>query len=843
MPPVSCAGADQLLRLDDNRNNKTSGDTGDDDVFVSLDAFDMLTDLQELDMLENAGQQGSAIMVTGMDENLQHSHGQTQMDVDVLQITDYCPEWAFPEGGVKVLITGPWFSSSSYTVMFDTIAVPSTLVQGGVLRCYCPAHDIGTVTLQVVIDGRPVSTTAMFEYRQHEIPLTISSLTMPHTPSLLKLYLLQKLDTLEDYLQTNSQHSDQLLIQKDSAVMLSISNFENWLVDYCDQKKQLTWKSESECNIKPLETGTTLLHIAAFLGYSKLVCKLLQWKLENASLFLELEVNVSKQDRDGYTPLMWACKKGHKDTAVLLCQWYQTTHSADNTFNLDFCQTDILESVHQYFNDFDQNEYYASENLTNENMFTNPNEILCDVKKDINTQQFDGHNSQAVQMDNSLTRISSGNENKPSDNNILNLQSVQYVKRPIPNSFSENDECYNQFCKPIQYYPSVNQFQKSFTLPLQSPNSDSGISLDRSPVLNKSNFIICLVTSLSEKPAAAVAAVAAEDSSSDGGGNGVVVSPTDVVNQNQSNQDPDGAKIHKATDHEAQNPTGHGEQNVCVLTLAEQFIAAMPEHIKNENEHRQLSDTSIIEIIDDPPSTASPCCFDPNSDISTEFNDKPYRHHREREIETPTSSTNISLSPMSSASQCSPISPPPTAADLSEFLHASANNQYVEKNFSNLTLSDYEQRELYEAAKTIQKAYRTYKKREEYKEVSAASVIQNYYRRYKQFAYYKQITKAVVLIQNQFRSYKRQKRIKKEISHYTKSSCRSIKRNQTQKRQNQAAKKIQHFIRHNNESMPPPVNFAEHTYGYHERDDNTDHSLKYNMPTKAAQYSSAKSTI
>lgn len=113
---------------------------------------------------------------------------------------------------------------------------------------------------------------------------------------------------------------------------------------------------------------------------------------------------------------------------------------------------------------------------------------------------------------------------------------------------------------------------------------------------------------------------------------------------------------------------------------------------------------------------------------------------------------------MSSASQCSPASPPPTAAELCEFLHASSNNQYFEKNFSNLTLSgkrcvkiknltnklkpfwlkyypirvDYEQRELYEAAKTIQKAYRTYKKREEDKEISAASVIQNYYRRYKQ---------------------------------------------------------------------------------------------------------------
>ena len=67
-----------------------------------------------------------------------------------------------------------------------------------------------------------------------------------------------------------------------------------------------------------------------------------------------------------------------------------------------------------------------------------------------------------------------------------------------------------------------------------------------------------------------------------------------------------------------------------------------------------------------------------------------------------------------------------------------------EQDLSNLTLSDQEQRELYEAAQIIQKAYRSYKGRKssakqaamtsEYqaKEAKAAVVIQNYYRRYKQ---------------------------------------------------------------------------------------------------------------
>jgi len=44
---------------------------------------------------------------------------------------------------------------------------------------------------------------------------------------------------------------------------------------------------------------------------------------------------------------MWACKKGHKDTAILLCQWYQTVQNSNNDFNQQYCQPDILESVHQ----------------------------------------------------------------------------------------------------------------------------------------------------------------------------------------------------------------------------------------------------------------------------------------------------------------------------------------------------------------------------------------------------------------------------------------------------------------------------------------------------------------
>lgn len=54
------------------------------------------------------------------------------------------------------------------------------------------------------------------------------------------------------------------------------------------------------------------------------------------------------------------------------------------------------------------------------------------------------------------------------------------------------------------------------------------------------------------------------------------------------------------------------------------------------------------------------------------------------------------------------LPPPPTAASWAEFLNASGNGK-MESDFALLTLSDHEQRELYEAARIIQTAFRKYK--------------------------------------------------------------------------------------------------------------------------------------
>lgn len=146
------------------------------------------------------------------------------------------------------------------------------------------------------------------------------------------------------------------------------------------------------------------------------------------------------------------------------------------------------------------------------------------------------------------------------------------------------------------------------------------------------------------------------------------------------------------------------------------------------------------------------------------------------------SDADAEASPSSPSSSCltpdSP-SPPPTTADFCEFLQlqlqldGGGNNghggQYYatcggerrlngmlgsgciagpmtgmgdgngEADLSRLTLSDREQRELYHAARMIQKAYRSYKgrQRQEEAERHAAVLIQQYYRRHKQYAYHR----------------------------------------------------------------------------------------------------------
>uniref|UniRef100_A0A673MKF0 Calmodulin-binding transcription activator 1-like n=1 Tax=Sinocyclocheilus rhinocerous TaxID=307959 RepID=A0A673MKF0_9TELE len=156
----------------------------------------------------------------------------------------------------------------------------------------------------------------------------------------------------------------------------------------------------------------------------------------------------------------------------------------------------------------------------------------------------------------------------------------------------------------------------------------------------------------------------------------------------------------------------------------------------------------------------------------------------------------------------------PAPSEWSEFLRAS--NSKVERELAQLTLSDPEQRELYEAARLVQTAFRKYKGRplREQQEVATA-VIQRCYRKYKQYALYKKMTQAAILIQSRFRSYHEQKKFQQSRRaavliqqcyrsyrvfgrlrpHRRAATAALVQSSLLTKRQDQAARKIMRFLR------------------------------------------------
>lgn len=173
-----------------------------DDVFANLDAFDMLVEFPELDLDDK-----QALNNTALEQSSFLGESAPSQPRKVHNICDFSPEWSYTEGGVKVLVAGPWTSSNggAYTVLFDAQPVPTQLVQEGVLRCYCPAHEAGFVTLQVACGGFLVSNSVMFEYKLSllaDAPFDATS----SNDCLYKFTLLNRLSTIDEKLQVKTEH-------------------------------------------------------------------------------------------------------------------------------------------------------------------------------------------------------------------------------------------------------------------------------------------------------------------------------------------------------------------------------------------------------------------------------------------------------------------------------------------------------------------------------------------------------------------------------------------------------------------------------------------------------------
>ncbi|MGH0179673.1 UNVERIFIED_CONTAM: hypothetical protein FKN15_002162 [Acipenser sinensis] len=255
-------------------------------------------------------------------------------------VTDYSPEWSYPEGGVKVLITGPWQeASSNYSCLFDQISVPASLIQPGVLRCYCPAHDTGLVTLQVAISNQIISNSVVFEYKARALP-TLPSSQHDWLSLDVRIKVKKRLLLLSDSAENSSPLHQQgaggpaggggggaggntSQAQCVSGPGQAGTSFESRVVVVCEKMMGRTcWAKSKHLIHSKTFRGMTLLHLAAAQGYGTLIQTLIKWRTKHAdSIDLELEVDPLNVDHFSCTPLMWACALGHMEAAVVLYKW------------------------------------------------------------------------------------------------------------------------------------------------------------------------------------------------------------------------------------------------------------------------------------------------------------------------------------------------------------------------------------------------------------------------------------------------------------------------------------------------------------------------------------------
>ncbi|XP_069893356.1 calmodulin-binding transcription activator 1 isoform X3 [Dipodomys merriami] len=787
--------------------------------------------------------------------------GILQQSGRLFMVTDYSPEWSYPEGGVKVLITGPWQeASNNYSCLFDQISVPASLIQPGVLRCYCPAHDTGLVTLQVAFNNQIISNSVVFEYKARALPTLPSSQHdwLSLDDNQFRMSILERLEQMERRMaeMTGSQQHKQAggggssgggsgsgngasQAQCASGTGTLGSCFESRVVVVCEKMmSRACWAKSKHLIHSKTFRGMTLLHLAAAQGYATLIQTLIKWRTKHAdSIDLELEVDPLNVDHFSCTPLMWACALGHLEAAVVLYKWDRRAISIPDSLGrlpLGIARSRGHVKLAECLEHLQRDEQAQ--------LGQNPR-IHCPPSEEPSTEswmaQWPSEAMSSPEIPKGVTVIASTNPElrRPRSEPSNYYSSESHKDYPAPKKHKLNPE----------YFQARQEKLLSTALSLEQPNirKQSPSSKQSAPEPMSPSEGVRDCSRETSPPTAETAAFQASGShpvvkwsSKDlyigvstvqvtgnpkGTSVGKDAAPSQVrprepmsvlMMANREVVTTETGSYRDGAEHVGCSPPVDDIQ-VNMMTLAEHIIEATPDRIKQEN--FVPMESSAVERTD--PASISSTMSWLASYLADADRLPSAAQIRSAYNEPLTPSSNTSMSPVGSPVSEIAFEKPnlPSAADWSEFLSASTSEK-VENEFAQLTLSDHEQRELYEAARLVQTAFRKYKGRplREQQEVAAA-VIQRCYRKYKQYALYKKMTQAAILIQSKFRSYYEQKRFQQSrraavlIQKYYRSYKKCGKRRQARrtavivqqklrsslltKKQDQAARKIMRFLR------------------------------------------------
>ncbi|XP_039698253.1 calmodulin-binding transcription activator 1 isoform X16 [Pteropus medius] len=624
------------------------------------------------------------------------------------------------------------------------------------------------------------------------------------------------------------------------------SCFESRVVVVCEKMmSRACWAKSKHLIHSKTFRGMTLLHLAAAQGYATLIQTLIKWRTKHAdSIDLELEVDPLNVDHFSCTPLMWACALGHVEAAVVLYKWDRRAISIPDSLGrlpLGIARSRGHVKLAECLEHLQRDEQAQ--------LGQSPR-IHCPPSEEPTTDswmtQWHSEAIDSPEIPKGVTVIASTNPElrRPRSEPSNYYSSESHKDYPAPKKHKLNPEYFqarqekllstalsleqpnlrkqspsSKQSVPEAVSPSEGVRDHSRELSPPAPEPAGGQASGPRPVGKRSSKDLYLGVSTAQvtgnpkgtsvgKEAAPSQVRPREPMSV------LMMANREVVNTEL------GSYHDSAENEDCSQPMDDIQVNM--MTLAEHIIEATPDRIKQESfvpmESSTLEKTDTATISGTMSWLASYLADVDHLPSAVQI--------RSAYNEPLTPSSNTSLSPGGSPVSEMAFERPslPSAADWSEFLSASTSEK-VENELAQLTLSDHEQRELYEAARLVQTAFRKYKGRplREQQEVAAA-VIQRCYRKYKQltwialkYALYKKMTQAAILIQSKFRSYYEQKKFQQSrraavlIQKYYRSYKKCGKRRQARrtavivqqklrsslltKKQDQAARKIMRFLR------------------------------------------------
>ncbi|KAI8795578.1 calmodulin-binding transcription activator 1 [Biomphalaria glabrata] len=697
--------------------------------------------------------------------NALNNQGRNTVDPEINSvIKDFSPDWAYTKTNTKILVAGPWVSQDAcYTCVFDGEHVPALLLQPGLLRCYTQYHPPGFATLQVARNGVIISNLEVFEFcdKEQRDDISFHPEWFAIDSNQLKQLLLERLDHL-------CRHFVQSVFTLPDIGSVDNETLETLLVQQVQSLLTQRW-SDSNLYPKAGQHNLTLLHLASGLGYAKFISCLIRWRMENTSVALEFEIDAQSVDSHACTPLMWACALGKIDAALTLYHWNPSPLKMCNKdghlplalarqrghYNLAN-QVEQLERAKEQLKEQSSSSVMDTTCLQTSLISSHPMATATDYRPIAEDRKDDSELKDEL----TVPPTSFPKPGKPGPK-LIRRYSEQVISQQIRTLSKRNSIDILPSGQDVDHV-TIPTIGSPLGQPIRETNSEPHLPVSPDMAFVAPPAPRLLLEDEIDEPTV----YPGEPSTSK--------MDTDEVCARANSPIIDVERISSDEEVDSNNKDGSKHQ---MVTLANQIIAAIPERIKlsppkGDDVDDASSGRGRSESHSSLPSQGSPrpSSFGDDSGISTPMTDSlAFEEYRYPEFGTPASS----LSPDSTClpSPYSPYSftldsPPPTTAEFTEYFNAPTT--YMEKDFSQLTLSDQEQRKLYEAAKVIQNAYRHYRDKQQQqqqqlqqqKEIEAAILIQSYYRRYKTYAYYKKMSHAAVLIQNQFRTYyaKRKKR-------------------------------------------------------------------------------------